>query len=183
MVMFALGSVTRATATASAPSWRCLSLPTILQSLPMPDFRDATADFIDRWHSNAANVDCRSRAAPEPAKTRFRQTEQAILEVVNSATRRLTVVDEATKRREHVLHTVGNLTLVTDKLNPAMSNGSWPNKKAALAEHSSLAMNRKLIALKKEWCEAAIEARSKELFDLAKKIWPRPDVAQTGGGG
>jgi hypothetical protein len=91
-------------------------------------------------------------------------------------------VDEATKRREYLLHTVGNLTLVTDKLNPAMSNGSWPSKKAALAAHSSLAMNRKLIALN-EWCEAAVEARSKELFDLAKKIWHRPDEAQTGGKG
>jgi len=28
----------------------------ILQSLPTPDFRDATADFIDLWHSHAANV-------------------------------------------------------------------------------------------------------------------------------
>jgi hypothetical protein len=90
--------------------------------------------------------------------------------------------DEATKRREHLLHTVGNLTLVTDKLNPAMSNGSWPSKKAALAEHSSLAMNRKLIALN-EWGEAAVEVRSKELLESAKKIWPRPEVKQAGGKG
>jgi len=89
-------------------------------------------------------------------------------------------VDESTKRRETLLHTVGNLTLVTDKLNPAMSNGSWPSKKAALGEHSSLAMNRKLIALN-EWGEVAVEARSKELLDLAKTIWPRPGVEQAEG--
>ncbi len=88
-------------------------------------------------------------------------------------------VEEATKRRESLLHTIGNLTLVTDKLNPAMSNGAWPNKKAALGEHSSLAMNRKLIALE-EWSEAAVETRSKELLDLAKKIWPRPEAVQAG---
>ena len=35
---------------------------------------------------------------PEPGETRFRQTEQAILEVVNSATRRLTVVSYAVYR-------------------------------------------------------------------------------------
>ncbi len=35
---------------------------------------------------------------PEPAETRFRQTEQAILEVVNSATRCLTVVSYAVYR-------------------------------------------------------------------------------------
>jgi phosphatidylserine/phosphatidylglycerophosphate/cardiolipin synthase-like enzyme len=35
---------------------------------------------------------------PEPTETRFRQTEQAILEVVNSATRHLTVVSYAVYR-------------------------------------------------------------------------------------
>ena len=88
-------------------------------------------------------------------------------------------VDEATKRREHLLHTIGNLTLVTDKLNPAMSNGSWPSKKAALSEHSSLAMNRKLIALT-EWGEGSVQTRSNDLLDLAMKIWPRPESAQVG---
>jgi hypothetical protein len=88
-------------------------------------------------------------------------------------------VGEATAHREHLLHTIGNLTLVTDKLNPAMSNGSWSIKKAALKEHTALAMNRKLIAMN-EWGEAAIEDRSKELLALAKKIWPRP-VAEAGG--
>jgi phosphatidylserine/phosphatidylglycerophosphate/cardiolipin synthase-like enzyme len=94
----------------------------ILQSLPTPDFRDSTADFIDLWHSHAANVGSEAVAValltaaksehghrheetveivwtgPEPADTRFRQTEQAILEVVNSATRRLTVVSYAVYR-------------------------------------------------------------------------------------
>ncbi len=85
-------------------------------------------------------------------------------------------VDEATKRREFLLHTIGNLTLVTDKLNPAMSNSPWASKKAALSEHTSMAMNRKLLALN-DWNEAAIKSRSKELFLLAKKIWPRPETA------
>lgn len=86
-------------------------------------------------------------------------------------------VDEATKRRDLLLHTIGNLTLVTDKLNPAMSNGPWSSKKAALAEHCSLALNRKLTA-QSDWREAAIDARSRELFVLAKKIWPRPVESQ-----
>ena len=29
--------------------------------------------------------------------------------------------------------------------------------------------------------EAAVEVRSKDLFDLAKTIWPRPGVEQAGG--
>lgn len=83
-------------------------------------------------------------------------------------------IDEATKRRDHLLHTIGNLTLVTESLNPAMSNGPWASKKAALSEHTALAMNRKLIALQ-EWNDAAIETRSQALFVLATKIWPRPN--------
>ena len=28
----------------------------ILQCVPMPDFRDATADFLDHWHTHAPSV-------------------------------------------------------------------------------------------------------------------------------
>ena len=82
--------------------------------------------------------------------------------------------DDATKRRESLVHTIGNLTLVTDKLNPSMSNGSWASKKVALGEHTSLAMNRKLFDLNL-WNEEAVTARSEKLFEMAKQIWPRPD--------
>jgi phosphatidylserine/phosphatidylglycerophosphate/cardiolipin synthase-like enzyme len=94
----------------------------ILHCVPTPDFRDATAEFIDLWHSTAGSVGAEAVAValvtaakcehdhrheetveivwtgPEPAETRFRQTEQAILEVLNSATRRLTVVSYAVYR-------------------------------------------------------------------------------------
>lgn len=94
----------------------------ILQSLPTPDFRDATADFLDHWHNHAANVGAEAVAValvtaakseydhrreetvelvwtgPEPAETRFRHTEQAILEVINTAETRLTVVSYAVYR-------------------------------------------------------------------------------------
>jgi len=83
-------------------------------------------------------------------------------------------VESATKCRNGLLHTIGNLTLATKKLNPAMSNGPWLRKRQALLEHSLLAMNRKLSAFD-EWTEIAIENRSKDLFVLAKKIWPRTD--------
>lgn len=94
----------------------------ILQSLPTPDFRDATADFLDVWHASAGGVGVEAVTValltaarcehdhrndetveivwtgPEPTATRFRQTEQAILEVLTSATRRLTVVSYAVYR-------------------------------------------------------------------------------------
>lgn len=95
---------------------RAAARQAILQSLPTPGFRDVTADFLDLWHSSAGSVGAEAVAValvtaarseldhrheetvevvwtgPEPAGTRVRQTEQAILEVVNSATKRLTVV-------------------------------------------------------------------------------------------
>lgn len=94
----------------------------ILQCVPTPTFRDATADFLDHWHTSAAGVGAEAVAValvtaakcehdhrheetveivwtgPEPADTRFRQTEQAILEVVNSASKRLTLVSYAVYR-------------------------------------------------------------------------------------
>lgn len=94
----------------------------ILQCLPTPDFRDATADFLDLWHGSAGKVGAEAVAValvtaaqsehdhrhaenveivwtgPETTESRFRQTEQAILEVVNSAVKRLTVVSYAVYR-------------------------------------------------------------------------------------
>lgn len=94
----------------------------VLQAVPTPEFRDATAEFLDHWHAAAGGVGPEAVAAalvtaaqcehdhrheetveivwtgPEPAETRFRQTEQAILELVNSATRRLTIVSYAVYR-------------------------------------------------------------------------------------
>lgn len=81
--------------------------------------------------------------------------------------------DDATQRRNERIHTFGNLTLVTGKLNPSMSNSSWETKKKALSKHATLALNRELCILD-AWDDAAIEHRAGELFNLAKKIWPRP---------
>src|SRR3954469_8879518 len=35
---------------------RAAARQAILQSLPTPDFRDATTDFLDLWHSSAPSV-------------------------------------------------------------------------------------------------------------------------------
>jgi phosphatidylserine/phosphatidylglycerophosphate/cardiolipin synthase-like enzyme len=94
----------------------------IINSLPTADFRDAAADFVDHWWSNAARLTPQSVAValvvaanaesthrqeesteiawigPETTNAKFRQTEQAILEVLNSASKRLTVVSYAVYR-------------------------------------------------------------------------------------
>ena len=72
--------------------------------------------------------------------------------------------------RNAMLHRVGNLTLLTNKQNPSVSNGPWGRKRKEILRHSALNLNR---VLPEEWDEQAIERRSKELFELAVRIWPR----------
>ena len=90
---------------------------------------------------------------------------------------------EATAQRDAVIDTIGNLTLVTEKLNPVLSNSPWlhadpkKSKKAGLDEHSILLLNKKLVK-SEEWGEAEIEARAKTLFATAIAIWPGPAPAK-----
>ena len=79
------------------------------------------------------------------------------------------------QERERLLHSLGNLTLVTKKLNPAMSNGPWDEKRVALNSHSVLLLNRQLVS-KETWNHEAIEARTEELAMLLTSIWPGPDA-------
>jgi hypothetical protein len=80
--------------------------------------------------------------------------------------------EEAEVRRQRALHTMGNLTLLTKVLNPAVSNGSWERKREEILVHSALNLNRQLPA---SWNELAIRQRGEALFERAKQIWPRPD--------
>jgi len=76
--------------------------------------------------------------------------------------------------RNHMIHTFGNLSLVTSKLNPSLSNAAWSKKKSALMEHSALALNRQLQEYA-EWNEKWILLRSKQMARVALKLWPRPE--------
>jgi hypothetical protein len=78
--------------------------------------------------------------------------------------------------RDKIKHTLGNLTLVTGKLNSKESNARWTKKKAALSEHSVLRLNWRI--MKEDpavWDEESIAARGAELAELALQIWPGPD--------
>jgi hypothetical protein len=85
--------------------------------------------------------------------------------------------EEAKGRRELLLHTIGNLTLLTKRLNPSVSNGPWEDKRRAILKHSALNLNRPLGDIA-EWGEATIEARGRQLFKVARQIWPRPETAR-----
>ncbi|NKX93210.1 DUF262 domain-containing protein [Sanguibacter hominis ATCC BAA-789] len=47
-------------------------------------------------------------------------------------------IEDAELRRQRAIHSLGNLTLTTTKLNSAISNGSWPTKRRELTKHAVL---------------------------------------------
>ena len=85
--------------------------------------------------------------------------------------------DKARHTRKQHVHLIGNLTLVTSKLNSKLSNAPWEQKKATLDEHSVLLMNRRLLSDYKErvWKEETIVERSEQMAGLVAEIWPGPD--------
>ncbi|MCR9062016.1 MAG: HNH endonuclease family protein [Rhodobacteraceae bacterium] len=78
---------------------------------------------------------------------------------------------DACERRDKLVHTVGNLTLMTQPLNSSVSNRPWLEKRQAIESSSMLPISVELRALEK-WDEEAIQARSERLLQCALKIWP-----------
>lgn len=82
------------------------------------------------------------------------------------------------QERNQALHTLGNLTLITDSLNPSLSNGSWLKKRPELAKYSKLNLNRYFYPNSEKddplanWDENAIEERARVLFQSAMTVWP-----------
>jgi hypothetical protein len=79
---------------------------------------------------------------------------------------------EATRTRNKLLQTIGNLTILTQALNSSVSNSEWQLKRRELLKHSLLPINQVLHDVGK-WDESAITERSEALLSRALKIWPR----------
>lgn len=81
------------------------------------------------------------------------------------------------ERNEHV-HRLGNLTLLTDSLNSAVSNGPWfgsDGKREKLATYDVLLLNRDVRAAGADgWDETHIDERTDRLIDAIERIWPVP---------
>lgn len=80
--------------------------------------------------------------------------------------------------RDQRIHTLGNLTLLTGKLNSKVSNGPWlgaGGKRSTLEEHDVLLLNRELLkTASDQWSDKEIQERTRALVDLILKIWPTP---------
>ncbi len=75
------------------------------------------------------------------------------------------------KKRNELLDSFGNLTLVTQPLNSSVRNGPFTRKKEEICKQSVLMLNH-YFQDKEEWDEKAIRKRAEELFKIAKQIWP-----------
>ena len=84
---------------------------------------------------------------------------------------------EATENRNWLIHTIGNLTLVNRRLNPALSNAPWEQKRDTLRKHSVLLMNDRLLQESEgvAWDEDFIQARSRRMAKIIAEVWPGPD--------
>lgn len=79
--------------------------------------------------------------------------------------------------RDRIIHSMGNLTLVTKKLNPALSNSGWVKKREGLDDHSTLFLNKDLLKnASDDWDESQIAKRAQRLANAAIRIWPGPDA-------
>ena len=92
---------------------------------------------------------------------------------------------EAQIRRENLIHSIGNLTLLSKKLNASQKNYPWcdftnkegqkiPGKRSELERQTVLFFNKELTNLDK-WDEDDIEQRSADLFRVANQIWAYPN--------
>jgi hypothetical protein len=85
---------------------------------------------------------------------------------------------DSVHERAQRIHTLGNLTLLTAKLNGAVSNGAWAGqngKREALRKHDVLLLNRDLDSFSPDgWADDSITQRTEDLIKRIVDIWPVP---------
>jgi hypothetical protein len=85
---------------------------------------------------------------------------------------------ELPEERTRIIQYLGNLTLLTSKLNSRVSNGAWQGvdgKKSALHAQSSLKLNAEIEdGFGDDWTVNAIKARNSALIERVIEIWPTP---------
>jgi len=86
--------------------------------------------------------------------------------------------------RDHLVHTLGNLTLLTKPLNSKVSNGPWSGdggKWQALQEHDVLVLNRTLgKSVADAWTHKGIRDRTDQMIEAILEIWQVPEGHRSG---
>lgn len=81
--------------------------------------------------------------------------------------------EEAIDARDRAVKELGNLTLVTGKLNSSLSNAPWNQKRETLRKHTTLRLNWELLEDPPDvWNEQSIRERTGQLAQAVTEIWP-----------
>ena len=79
---------------------------------------------------------------------------------------------DASNERDRVIKFIGNLTLVTGRLNSNLKDNPWDQKRKTLDNHSSLFLNKQMLSDAPDvWDEASIKNRSSDLAKIIMQIW------------
>jgi len=107
---------------------------------------------------------------PNGNRVRFETVEEAESEGVKLDIQ----TEHIVRRRGELIDTMGNLTIVTDKLNASVQNGPWEVKRDKIQGNSALFLNKDLTEHEEQgnWTEGSIKERSKKLAECAIKRWP-----------
>jgi hypothetical protein len=83
--------------------------------------------------------------------------------------------------RDQLVHTLGNLTLLTARLNSKVSHGPWGTKGPALAQHDVLKLNAELLGMAADaWTEDKIRRRTEMMIRRILGIWRVPEGHTSG---
>lgn len=86
------------------------------------------------------------------------------------------VEQKAIARREVLLNTLGNLTLITGSFNSSLQNAAWTAKKPELLKYAKLNLTQYFHGPEADsWDEDAIRKRTEHLFGLLLKVWPEAE--------
>lgn len=81
----------------------------------------------------------------------------------------------ATSRRDAMLNTLGNLTLITGSFNSSLRNAAWSLKRPELLKYAKLNLTQYFHQPEADdWNESAIQERTRVLFELMVRMWPYP---------
>jgi hypothetical protein len=137
---------------------------------------EAVEDYQRGWRNGGGALGdervARGKLAIEHVMPRKWQTNWPVQEVDGEAD------------RDRLIHTLGNLTLLTKKLNSKVSNGPWlgsDGKRMGLEAHDVLMLNRQLLEKAGEqWTDDAIRVRTQQLAGIIVRIWPVPPNHRSG---
>ncbi|NII55389.1 DUF262 domain-containing protein [Luteibacter sp. SG786] len=80
---------------------------------------------------------------------------------------------KATARREVMLNTLGNLTLITGSFNSSLQNAAWGAKRPELLRYAKINLTQYFYGPEADdWHEDAIRKRNEHMFGLLLKVWP-----------